>query len=724
MGYSENDDKNLINKTNAASDLDIYFQTPPDTRQEQNVFIDTYSNDAKKEEVQSNVISGMKIVEDVDVSDIGDMLASINKANAKLIEEEEAKAERQKEEADKAHEEEIQKRHEEILKKRAEEEAKLREQRRLEEEAFALEEEEKKNKKREKKQESIAVSTVKDAVKNIKVPDINNPLKEVSEVIKEISDKDKDSTVKENPVKEKKEKPIKEKTPKEKVNINIPIPNISFTKQKKSASQPKTVTENNIDWKAKATTDSLTGLKNLTAYEEESEQFDISGTFIFVDINCLKITNDTYGHEAGDILITSVAKVLEKAFPSRVYRIGGDEFAILTTDKKDIIDKKITSIRKSLDKYTKSDKTGIIYACAIGIAVGDGTKTIKGLRQEADADMYEDKKKYKAGLKNKQESAKSEEVQDKANTKNPVKPAIKNKFKPKKSDAEEINNIPVQTDSAKENGIDWKELAMIDQKTKLKNKLALSMAEIEKTDTIALIRIPQFSAFKREEGDRQISLIAELIKHNIKPEDNAYFIEEGSFIVIYKQKKTGLDQIKIKARALSLNTEITTLTGNNSPIDEIIDLLKQKLNTKGVEGPKTYDEKLTVTQRKLKEAVRDNHSRVQEDDFEQSLMQIQRKANDIIAVFMTDKDFNILFIFFDVFDFLDKIYELQDSIDFSYIYAVYPGGALYYGADEYTNDINNLFQKIAEGIQSNVSISAKDIQKIDGINIFEKIYVA
>ena len=233
-----------------------------------------------------------------------------------------------------------------------------------------------------------------------------------------------------------------------------------------------------------------------------------------------------------------------------------------------------------------------------------------------------------------------------------------------------------------------------------------------------------FSNFKREEGDRQIELIGELIKHNIGEEDNAYFIENGTFIIIYKQKKTGLDQIKIKARALSLNTEMTTFTGNGMKIEEIIDLMIKKLDSKTDEEPKTYDEKLSVSQRKLKSLVKENHTLVQDDDFEQALMQIQRKANDIIAVFMTDKSFNVLFIFFDVFDFLDKIYELQGSIDFSYIYAVYPGGALYYGSDEYTKEVNELFQKIADGIQSSVSISAKDIQRIDGINIFEKIFIA
>lgn len=103
---------------------------------------------------------------------------------------------------------------------------------------------------------------------------------------------------------------------------------------------------------------------------------------------------------------------------------------------------------------------------------------------------------------------------------------------------------------------------------------------------------------------------------------------------------------------------------------------------------------------------------------------IQRKSSEIMSIFMTSKDFNSLFIFFDVYDFLDNIYEIQDEIDFSYIYAVFPGGALYYGADEYSNEINDLFQKIASELQNGNVISPKDIQKIPGINIFENIYLS
>jgi diguanylate cyclase (GGDEF)-like protein len=52
----------------------------------------------------------------------------------------------------------------------------------------------------------------------------------------------------------------------------------------------------------------------------------------FVDINGLKTTNDTLGHLAGDKLIKRVSNIICSVYESSmVFRIGGDEFVIITT---------------------------------------------------------------------------------------------------------------------------------------------------------------------------------------------------------------------------------------------------------------------------------------------------------------------------------------------------------------------------------------------------------
>lgn len=83
--------------------------------------------------------------------------------------------------------------------------------------------------------------------------------------------------------------------------------------------------------------DSLTGIKNSTAYAEAinelnkeincgNPQFGV----LVADINNLKQANDEYGHDVGNDLIVHIAKILTNTFKnSAVFRIGGDEFAVV-----------------------------------------------------------------------------------------------------------------------------------------------------------------------------------------------------------------------------------------------------------------------------------------------------------------------------------------------------------------------------------------------------------
>lgn len=87
--------------------------------------------------------------------------------------------------------------------------------------------------------------------------------------------------------------------------------------------------------------DSLTGIKNRTAYSEAVEELEKTihlGNHPFgvlvVDINNLKMVNDTYGHDVGDDMIVYTAKLLTEVFrQSTVFRIGGDEFVVLLQNR-------------------------------------------------------------------------------------------------------------------------------------------------------------------------------------------------------------------------------------------------------------------------------------------------------------------------------------------------------------------------------------------------------
>lgn len=94
------------------------------------------------------------------------------------------------------------------------------------------------------------------------------------------------------------------------------------------------------DAEKEARLDPLTGVGNRLAWQEAVRQGErrlaedgVGSTVVLVDLNRLKETNDTHGHDVGDRLIQALAAQLSRAVrdADTLARIGGDEFAILTT---------------------------------------------------------------------------------------------------------------------------------------------------------------------------------------------------------------------------------------------------------------------------------------------------------------------------------------------------------------------------------------------------------
>ena len=87
-----------------------------------------------------------------------------------------------------------------------------------------------------------------------------------------------------------------------------------------------------------ATVDSMTGALNKTAFSRDVEKLDrelaqgkdAAFAVAMIDLNFLKVINDTYGHEKGDEAIKKIAQIASEVFArSPVYRVGGDEFVVL-----------------------------------------------------------------------------------------------------------------------------------------------------------------------------------------------------------------------------------------------------------------------------------------------------------------------------------------------------------------------------------------------------------
>ena len=137
--------------------------------------------------------------------------------------------------------------------------------------------------------------------------------------------------------------------------------------------------------------DSLTGLLNRKAYYADvAKDMKNITAVISIDMNGLKTINDTYGHNAGDEAISTVALCLKRplTYKQSAYRIGGDEFMIVCrkTNKADVL-RIVEQIRKNFNE-TK-------YSCSMGCSFNpDGTKTITELEKESDKLMYTEKENY------------------------------------------------------------------------------------------------------------------------------------------------------------------------------------------------------------------------------------------------------------------------------------------------------------------------------------------
>lgn len=132
-----------------------------------------------------------------------------------------------------------------------------------------------------------------------------------------------------------------------------------------------------------ANIDVLTGCGNRRAYTREMEAYaDVekrSGLlYLAVDIDGLKEINDSLGHDAGDRLITGAAECIEGCFATKgkVFRIGGDEFAVLTTE--DESETPLASFTESMRSW--SEKNQIELSASYGYASS---------AEHPDADIYE-----------------------------------------------------------------------------------------------------------------------------------------------------------------------------------------------------------------------------------------------------------------------------------------------------------------------------------------------
>ena len=153
-----------------------------------------------------------------------------------------------------------------------------------------------------------------------------------------------------------------------------------------------------------ANIDALTKVRNKRAYDLEIARLDqeiqngkTACGLAMIDLNYLKQTNDTYGHEKGNEILQLLCQTICFVFKhSPVFRVGGDEFVvILENHDYEHLEELKEQFEQELQRLRDS---GEPISAAAGYALYDPAvdRNIESVFQRADALMYERKKQMKA----------------------------------------------------------------------------------------------------------------------------------------------------------------------------------------------------------------------------------------------------------------------------------------------------------------------------------------
>jgi len=145
--------------------------------------------------------------------------------------------------------------------------------------------------------------------------------------------------------------------------------------------------------------DVLTGLENRAAFEAYMDKIRGKNvknastlSVMIIDINNLKEINDTLGHKKGDQAIYNVGNCIRRAFTDcgNAYRIGGDEFCIISQHQKEqLLEQAIINVQRYLKKCDLAPGWSLSIAHGYAFYSEGSNQSIDDIFTKADRNMYE-----------------------------------------------------------------------------------------------------------------------------------------------------------------------------------------------------------------------------------------------------------------------------------------------------------------------------------------------
>ena len=138
--------------------------------------------------------------------------------------------------------------------------------------------------------------------------------------------------------------------------------------------------------------------------QKEAKRYHQNIGVLYIDIDKLKLVNDTFGHQAGDQSILTLAKILEQSVRESdlIARVGGDEFVVLTllNEDEETLNTLALRIREKYRQQTIHQNELAITNISIGQHIEDyhSDSTLDAILSISDALMYKEKANKKNAI--------------------------------------------------------------------------------------------------------------------------------------------------------------------------------------------------------------------------------------------------------------------------------------------------------------------------------------